>query len=79
MPSFEIYPTKKGYYTGRNPKTGEKVPMQTVVKNFFATIPDYPFQPGSSLSASNIGYQTLVEAKAMEALKKLEAFSFPGN
>jgi arylsulfatase A-like enzyme len=55
------------------------VPMQQVIKNFFATIPDYPFQAGSSLSASNIGYGTLERAKAMEALKKLEAFSFPGN
>jgi arylsulfatase A-like enzyme len=55
------------------------VPMQQVIKNFFVTIPDYPFQAGSSLSASNIGYGTLERAKAMEALKKLEAFSFPGN
>ncbi len=55
------------------------VPMQTVLKNFFATIPNYPFQPGSSLSAGNIGYQTLENAKAMEALKKLEALSFPSN
>ena len=55
------------------------VPMQQVVKNFFATIPDYPFQAGSSLSASNIGYNTLQNAKAMEALKKLEAIARPGN
>ena len=55
------------------------VPMQTVLKKFFSTIPDYPFQAGSSLSASNIGYQTLEQAAAMKALKKLEALTFPGN
>ena len=55
------------------------VPMQQVIKNFFATIPDYPFQAGSSLSASNIDYNTLKNAKAMEALKKLEAIARPGN
>ena len=54
-------------------------PMQQVIKNFFATIPDYPFQAGSSLSASNIGYNTLKNAKAMEALKKLKALARPGN
>jgi arylsulfatase A-like enzyme len=55
------------------------VPMQEVIKNFFMTIPDYPFQAGSSLSAGNIGYQTLEKAGAMESLKKLEALSRPGN
>ena len=55
------------------------VPMQQVIKNFFANIPDYPFQAGASLSASNIDYNTLKNAKAMEALKKLEAIARPGN
>jgi arylsulfatase len=55
------------------------VPMQTVIRDFFSTIEDYPFQPGSSLSASGIGYQTLEKAKAMEALKQLEAITRPGN
>jgi hypothetical protein len=55
------------------------VPMQTVIKDFFGTIEGYPFQPGSSLSASGIGYQTLEKAQAMDALKKLEAITIPGN
>ena len=55
------------------------VPMQTVIREFFATIPEYPFQAGSSLSASGIGYGTLERAKAMEALKQLEALTMPGN
>jgi hypothetical protein len=36
------------------------------------TIPDYPFQEGSSLSAGNINYGTLKQMKAMEMLKELE-------
>jgi arylsulfatase len=35
------------------------VPAQDFVSRFFATIKDYPFQSGSSLSAANIGYQTI--------------------
>jgi arylsulfatase len=47
------------------------VPAQGFVKTFFDTIPDYPFQPGGSLSASNIGYGTLERQKAMGGLKML--------
>lgn len=45
------------------------VPIQQKVKEFLATIPGYPFQEGSSLSASNISYATL---KAQAALKRLQ-------
>lgn len=55
------------------------VPMQTVIKDFFSTIEGHPFQEGASLSVGNIGYETLKKAKALEALKKLEALTFPGN
>jgi arylsulfatase len=48
------------------------VPMQMVIKNFFATIPDYPFQAGSSLSVSNIGYVTIRQQKALQRLEKME-------
>lgn len=54
-------------------------PMQQVIENFFATIRDFPFQAGSSLSASNIVYNTLKNAKVMEALRKLEVLSRPGT
>jgi hypothetical protein len=47
------------------------LPMQQVITNFFATIRDFPFQAGSSLSGSNIVYNTLKNAKAIEALTKL--------
>ncbi len=46
------------------------VPVQQKVMEFLKTIPEYPFQQGSSLSASNISYQTLM---TQDALKKLEA------
>ena len=47
------------------------VPAQGFVQKFFTTIPDYPFQPGGSLSASNIGYGTLERQKALGSLKSL--------
>ena len=47
------------------------VPAQVFVQEFFGTIADYPFQPGGSLSASNIGYGTIEKQKAMGGLKKL--------
>jgi arylsulfatase len=40
------------------------------------TIPEYPFQQGSSLNAAGINYQTL---KAAEVLKMLETLSSPKN
>jgi arylsulfatase len=46
------------------------VPIQQKVKEFLATIPGYPFQPGSTLSASNINYNTL---KFQKIMKKLES------
>ena len=47
------------------------VPAQDFVQRFFATIPGYPFQPGGSLSAANIGYGTIEKQKAMGNLDKL--------
>jgi arylsulfatase A-like enzyme len=48
------------------------VPMQQVIKNFFATIPDYPFQAGSSLSVANVGYATLRQEEELRRLRDLE-------
>lgn len=47
------------------------VPAQGFVKKFFDTIAGYPFQTGSSLSAGNIGYNTIEMQKAKGGLKKL--------
>ncbi|MBX7166188.1 MAG: arylsulfatase [Pirellulales bacterium] len=52
------------------------VPVQAYVRKFLGTIPQYPFQEGSSLNAAGINYQTL---KAAEVLKRLETLSPPGN
>jgi arylsulfatase len=51
------------------------VPIQAKVKEFLATIPQYPFQEGSSLSAAGINYNSL---KAMKLLKEMEK-AFPVN
>jgi len=52
------------------------VPAQNYIQKFLATIPDYPFQSGSSLSAAGINYTSL---QAKEVLKKLETLSPPRN
>ena len=54
------------------------VPIQGQLQNFFATIPDYPFQEGSSLSAAGINYNSLKAMKAMNMLKELKE-QFPVN
>ena len=48
------------------------VPVQAKLKEFFVTIPQYPFQEGSSLSAGGINYKSLKAMKAMNMLKELE-------
>jgi arylsulfatase A-like enzyme len=55
------------------------VPIQAQVKEFLLTIPQYPFQEGSSLNAAGINYQTLKAAQALKRLHELESFSSPTN
>ena len=55
------------------------VPVQQKVKEFLTTIPDYPFQEGSSLNAGGINYQTLKAADAMKRLQELETILGPGG
>jgi arylsulfatase len=55
------------------------VPIQGVIKAFLETIPDYPFQKGSSLNAAGINYGTLEQMKAMERLQQLETLARPNN
>jgi arylsulfatase len=55
------------------------VPIQQKIKGFLSTISDYPFQEGSSLSASNINYTTLKAAGALKRLQEIEAFSSTRN
>jgi arylsulfatase A-like enzyme len=55
------------------------VPVQGQVKNFLLTIPQYPFQEGSSLNAAGINYQTLKAAQAMKRLHEIETLNRPRN
>ena len=55
------------------------VPLQGAIGKFLATIPYYPFQIGSSLSASNINYNLLQKTDAMQQLKKLQEFNISAN
>jgi arylsulfatase A-like enzyme len=48
------------------------VPVQQKVKEFFSTIPGYPNQSGSSLTVSNLGYQTLRNAELVKRLQDVE-------
>jgi arylsulfatase len=45
------------------------VPVQQFIKGFFDTFDDYPYQAGSSLTASNLGYNTLRNAELMQRLE----------
>ncbi|WP_118136581.1 arylsulfatase [Oceanicella sp. SM1341] len=48
------------------------VPIQAEIKKFFQTIPGFPYQTGSSLTASNLGYQTLRNADLVQRLQDVE-------
>ena len=54
------------------------VPAQAYIKKFLSTIPEYPFQEGSSLNAAGINYNTL-KAAALKRLQELESLSLPRN
>lgn len=49
------------------------VPVQMEVMKFLKTIPEYPFQKGSSLSMGDISYKTFEVKEALERLQNLEA------
>jgi arylsulfatase len=51
------------------------VPAQGYIKKFLSTIPDYPFQEGSSLNAAGINYTSLKAAGAMKRLQELESIT----
>ncbi|HQR41324.1 MAG TPA: arylsulfatase [Gemmatales bacterium] len=55
------------------------VPAQGFIKKFLMTIPEYPFQQGSSLNAAGINYQSLKAAEALKRLQNLETLGRPGN
>jgi arylsulfatase len=55
------------------------VPVQQKLKEFLVTLPQFPFQEGSSLNAANINYTTLKAAAALKKLQELESLSPPSN
>ena len=55
------------------------VPVQQKLKEFLMTLPEYPFQQGSSLNAAGINYDSLKAMQAMKRLKELENLASPQN
>jgi arylsulfatase len=55
------------------------VPVQQKLKAFLTTLPDYPFQQGSSLNAAGINYNSLQAMQAMKRLQELETLPAPHN
>ena len=55
------------------------VPVQQKLKAFLTTLPEYPFQQGSSLNAANINYNSLQAVQALKRLRELETLSPPHN
>jgi arylsulfatase len=55
------------------------VPVQEKLKAFLTTLPEYPFQQGSSLNAAGINYNSLQALQAMKRLKELESLPSPHN
>jgi arylsulfatase len=55
------------------------VPVQNQLKQFLVTIPQYPFQEGSSLNAAGINYNSLKAAQAMKRLQEVETMTAPSN
>ena len=55
------------------------VPVQAHIKTFFSDFDQYPFQMGSTLNPSGIGYGLLKQQDALKRLKGVEGMSRPGN
>jgi arylsulfatase A-like enzyme len=55
------------------------VPVQQKLGAFLKTLPEYPFQQGSSLNAAGINYDSLKAMQAMKRLNELETLAPPHN
>jgi len=55
------------------------VPVQQKLKEFLVTLPQFPFQKGSSLNAAGINYNSLQTMQAMKRLHELETLASPQN
>ena len=61
-----------------NRKRGAET-IREIEEEFFADFMKYPYQLGSSLTVSNINYQTLRVAEAMQRLGKIKELAPPRN
>lgn len=52
---------------------------QQKLKEFLVTLPQYPFQQGSSLNAAGINYNSLQPMQAIKRLKEMESLTPPHN
>lgn len=55
------------------------IPVQEKLKAFLTTLPEYPFQQGSSLNAAGINYSSIQAMQALKRLKELECLPSPQN
>ncbi|MDF2190602.1 arylsulfatase [Paraflavitalea sp. CAU 1676] len=55
------------------------VPVQQKIKEFFKDFDKYPYQAGSTLNPSGIGYGLLRQQDALKRLQELETLSAPRN
>jgi arylsulfatase len=55
------------------------VPVQQKLQAFLVSLPEYPFQQGSSLNASDINYNSLKAMQAMKQLQQLQSLAPPAN
>jgi hypothetical protein len=53
--------------------------VQQKLKDFLVTLPEFPFQQGSSLNAAGINYNSIQAMQAMKRLKELETLASPHN
>nr|WP_294549864.1 hypothetical protein [uncultured Rhodopila sp.] len=55
------------------------VPVQQKLKSFLTSLPDFPFQQGSSLNAAGINDNSIQAMQALKQLRDLETLSSPGD
>ena len=55
------------------------VPIQGKIKEFFSDFDQFPYQAGSTLNVSGIGYGMLKMVEAMKRLGKVEEITLPRN
>jgi arylsulfatase len=55
------------------------IPVGAKVKEFVASLPQYPLAEGSQMNPSNFNYMTLKAMGAMKRLQELEMTGHPGN